>query len=147
MRRAIAATAAVCCAGCQVYTPTDLSGWRQGEEVRVNLTDMGMMHAAAQVGPRASSVEGHVAEVTDSSIVLHVEDLTRLSGSDEPWNGESVTIARSDVASVETRKTSVVKSVLVGGGIIAAVIFAGRAFGGGGDAAGGAGGSTQKPPK
>ena len=147
MRRAIAATAAMCCLGCQVYTPTDLNGRRQGEEVRVNLTDMGMLHAAAQVGPHASSIEGHVAEVTDSSIVLHVEELTRLAGGDEPWNGETVTVARSDVASVETRKTSVVKSVLVGGGIVAAVIFAGRAFGGGGDAAGGAGGSTQKPPK
>ena len=146
MRRAIAATAAVCCVGCQVYTPTDLNGSRQGEEVRVTLTDLGMLHAAAQVGPRAASIEGHVAEVTDSSIVLHVEDLTRLSGSDESWTGETVTVARSDVASVETRKTSVVKSVLVGGGIIAAVIFAGRAFGGG-EAAGGAGGSTQKPPK
>ena len=146
MRRAITATAAMCCVGCQVYTPTDLNGWRQGEEVRVNLTDMGTMHAAAQVGPSASSVEGHVTQVTDSSVVLHVEDLTRLSGNDEPWNGETVTIARSDIASVQTRKTSVVKSVLIGGAIVAGVIFAGRSFGGG-EANGGAGGSTQKPPK
>lgn len=127
--QAVAPAVALLCAGCQVYTPISLAPGGAGDEIRLTLTDKGSADLGKALGSGATQLEGHVDAVTDSTIVLRIAELTRVSGSDEKWSGEPVPIPRGDVAAVERRTTSVARSLLVGGAIVAGAVLAGTVAG------------------
>lgn len=140
VRKAIAPVVAVCCAGCQVYTPVTLASQAPAGNIRLTLTDQGAVNLAKALGGGATQLEGHVEGVTDSTIVIRVAELTRLTGFDEKWSGEPVSVARGDVATVERRSTSLVRSLLVGGAIVGGAVLAGSVAGSA------IGGSSTSPP-
>ena len=129
VRRAVAPAVVLLCAGCQVYTPISLSSQVAKDDIRLTLTDQGAVDLAKALGVGATQLEGHIDAVTDSTIVLRITELTRLSGSDEKWSGEPVPIPRGDVATVERRTTSVARSLVLGGAIAAGAILAGTVAG------------------
>lgn len=88
------------------------------QDVRVSLTDAGTRVSFGSLGSGATSMEGRLASVTDSTLSLDVTEVTRVSGDDEPRAGERVTILRGNIASVESRKTDVPRSLLAAGALI-----------------------------
>jgi hypothetical protein len=114
------------------------------DDVRLTLTNDGTVNLARALGVGASELEGHIDSVTDSTIVMRITELTRLSGSDEKWSGEPVPIPRASVATAERHTTSVARSVLLGGAIVVSAVLAGTVVG---SSEGGATSTPIKPPK
>lgn len=116
--------AVLACVGCQVYTPLTLAPTMTGTPVRVTLTESGSLANSVMLGGTAMRLEGNVSAVTDSTVTLGVTDLTRVSGAEETWKGESVTVRRSDIASVERKQTSVTRSIVLAGAVVAGAYLA-----------------------
>lgn len=113
----------------------------------MNLTEAGMAASFGRVGSGAASMEGRLRSVNDSTLSLSVTQVTRSGGDDEARAGDDVTIARSQIASVERRQTSVPRSILLAGAVVGAAFLAAKALGNGdqtGSARGGGPPPTQK---
>jgi len=105
--------------------------------VRVTLTDAGTAQLAQLLGGGTASLKGRVTAVTDSTIALATSSVTRLSGTDETWNGEPVVLPRQDIASVSAEHVSVARSLLAAGALIGGAYAVTRAGAGSGVAGGG----------
>ncbi len=130
MRKELFAGALVSCCACQVYTPIDAAPHAVGADVRVTLTDAGMRALSQPLGVGAAQVQGRLSDATDSTLTMDVTELTRLNGVDENWNGERLTIARGDIATVERRQLSVVRSVLLAGAVAGSAFLVAKSAGG-----------------
>ncbi len=147
MRRRLTAGVLLSCCACQAYTPISVTPATAAQDVRVNLTEAGMAASFGRLGSGAASMEGRLENVSDSTLSLSVTQLTRSGGDDEARASESVTIPRSQIASVEHRQTSVVRSLLAAGAAAGGAFLVARAIGNGdqtGAARGGGGPPTQK---
>lgn len=118
--QALLPIAAIALGGCFSYVRKPSEDVRATDGVRLTLNDQGRVDIAALVGPRAASLEGIVASLTDSTYVLNVKQLTRLGGVDEIWTGEAVTVPRRDVTETAVRhfstpRTLALAAVIVGG--------------------------------
>ena len=123
--------------GCYTYTPVDSARLNQGQPVRVTLTEEGGFRVASAIGPYGSSLDGRVTERDDSTLVMSVTQVTRRTGVEETWKGETVRVPRSAVASVGVQKLSKTKSVLVASGVVAAALGLAAALGGATSSGGG----------
>lgn len=141
-RRATAALAFVLFANllaCTEYVPVrgDASTSAQ-PVVRVTLTDQGTIDVGPRIGMRARILEGVLQSVSDTSLALSVQKVSREGGIEDTYSGEALTLQRRDYESVATRRTSVSRSLLLTGGIIAAALLLGHGAGDlfGGDSGG-----------
>ena len=132
--------------GCHSYTVVPASELSPGASARVDLTDRGRLDLAPVLGPRASAVDGRVAQRTDSAVVLNVATVFRESGVEEGWRGEAVTLPQSTIAQVQLERVSSAKSGLFAGGLVAAVALAAVAFSGNSKAATGSRPGPSEPP-
>lgn len=112
---------------CQVYTPVVVSPATAGTEVRVTLSDQGTASLGNSLGYGAKFVEGRLTTLTDSTVGVAVTQVTRISGIDETWKGEAVTVPRSGITTIERRETSVTRSLLVAGAVVGGALLAARA--------------------
>ena len=94
------------CAGCYQYAAFQPTTSTTGQAVRITLTDAGTSHVASLVGPGAAYLDGNLASMTDSAYTIALADLGRVNGTEEPWKGEQVTVARGEVSSFELRKAA-----------------------------------------
>ena len=115
-------------AGCYSYAPLATTATQPGAEVRVALAEQGAADLARFLGPRAASLEGRVVERTDTALTLSVTSITRTTGVEETWPGDQVTVPRSALATTETRRLAVGRSLLLTGAIIAATTLIGAAL-------------------
>ena len=134
--------------GCYSYTAVTPTSVTPGRDVRVTLGDLGSASLAQLVGPRAASLDGRLLSASDSAVSMSVTQVTRDNGVEESWNGESVLIPRSTVASFGARKLSTARSVGLGAGIAAASLFIARyVVGNEGILSGGGRPGTGGPPR
>lgn len=129
------AAALLACTACQTYTVIDPSANAAGTDVRVTLTDAGATALAGQLGNRLDApppreLEGRLQSASDSAIAIAVSQVTRPSGVEDRWNGERVTIPRSEVARVERKSTSVARSSILGIALVSGAYLIGNAVGG-----------------
>jgi hypothetical protein len=127
----VAAAAILACCGCDSYATLAAEPRAVGTDVRVTLVDGSSFALNQELGGSARAVTGHLREVTDSSLVVAVTDVTRLDGADDRWNGESVTIPRSGVETLEQKKTAIGRSVAIGVAIVGGALLLGNALGNG----------------
>jgi hypothetical protein len=122
--------------GCYTAVPIGGESARTGTRISVELTDAGTVDIASQVGPRIHLLVGDVASVSDSTVVLSMKSATDVRGIESLWQGEQVTVKRSDIASVGERRlspgrTAVFSAILVAGAYLVARAF--QIIGGGED--------------
>ena len=142
LRSSLALATAAVTVGCHSYVPVDAAAVAPSRVVRLDLTDAGSVALGPGVGRYAVSVDGRISQHDDSALVVAVSQVTRRSGAEEAWNGESVRVPRSGVSSVTIETLSRSRTYLVVGGLAALGATIGAAFGGGG----GTGGRTPAPP-
>jgi hypothetical protein len=67
------------------------------------------------------TVDGKLISTTDSKLSLGVTSVAMKSGQDQFWKGETVSIPRYALSTVQERKVNKSKSLLLGGALIAAL--------------------------
>ncbi len=105
-------------AGCYTYIP--LGGVRPeaapGARVAIELTDVGRVAMAPQLGPEANRVEGVLRAQSDSTFDVDVSMLIGLWGAQSKWEGEQVTIRKDYVRRMSERRFSAWRTAVVAGG-------------------------------
>ena len=130
-RRFTALALPVIAGGCYRYSAIAPAAAEQASEVRLNLSHAGSLALVPTLGVSTAAAEGRIVRVTDSAYVLAVSStLKRTDENPESmtrtvWAGDSVSIPKSAVASVEQRsldgrRTAVAASVATVLGVLAA---------------------------
>lgn len=107
--------------GCYESVPIELNRVQPGTKIRVTLTDAGADSLARYLGPGVETVDGRLISTTDSKLALGVTSVAMRSGQDQFWKGETVSIPRYALSTVQQRKINKPKSLLLGGVLIAAL--------------------------
>jgi hypothetical protein len=132
---------AILLCGCYVNVPLATTP-DPGQRVHVSLTDQGSVDLAQYLGRNIGSVDGRLVGGNDSTLTLSVEQVTSRSGEEAYWKGETVSLPRHTVATVEGRKLSFWRSGLIGGALLG-----GLAIVVGSGLTGSSGGRTTPPPQ
>ena len=123
--------ASVLTVGCYTYTPVAPSAAVSGERTRVALTEGGSFEVARYIGPYANTLDGRIVQRDDSGLVVSVVQVTRRSGVEETWRGESVRVPNDAVSSITRPKLSRPRSFLLAGGVVATTLGVTALLGGG----------------
>lgn len=113
--RAAMLSAVYATAACYNYKPLTTVNPEQGSYVAATLTDIGSQELARYVGPNVFVVRGRYIGDSDQGFVVAVTAVELQRGDELPWAGERVTIPNSYVASVEVRRLSTGRSLLLAG--------------------------------
>ena len=121
-------------AGCYTAIPIAGGEARMGRRIEVDLTDVGTVEMAAQVGPRIHSLTGDVTALSDRDVVLALRAVSDVRGIETFWAGEQVTVPRTNIGRVAERRLSRGRTTAFSVGMLAGLYLVARgvgAFGGG----------------
>lgn len=146
-RRVSMVAALLAAAACYRYTPIESGAVPVGSEFRASLTEDGTTRLVPTLGAQVAKVEGRVLSNSDTAFVISISATTNRSNVQTFWTGETITIPRATIQSIEARKldrkrTWLVTTLGLVGGFLAAQIFG--LFEG--SASGGDGGPPPPPP-
>lgn len=131
--------------GCYVTVPLATTAPDPGTRVHVQLTDDGSGELARYLGPNVMSVDGRLLQSTDTAVAVSVSEVAKRDGDEQFWKGESVSLPRGAIATVQQKKLSTWRSGLIAGLLVAGV-FAIKGISGdatGAPSSGGTGGSPK----
>ena len=120
-----------CCAlaGCYIYQPIAAPRPEPATYVAVTLTDAGSEDLARYIGPDVRVVRGRFQSTSERGLTVSVSQVELRRGDQLSWQGETVVVPRGFVASVEERRVSRGRIVLLAGGSILALLATYQAFG------------------
>jgi len=133
MRRVLSVLLAITTVGCYTYTPMQVSAVpAPQQQLRIELTPTGTDSLSRVLGPSVKTVDGRLISVTPEAIELGVTTVTMYSGLEQYWKGESVTIPKQYIVSLDQRSFSLGKTGLLTGAIVVMLLAlsAGSGFGG-----------------
>lgn len=144
LRRQIAFLLSVLMAGCHVHIAAEPQMLERGDRVRVHLARPAEYRLREMSPANIVRVDGEVAQVTDTTLVLSAWWLRSASGLEYAGEGWTVHVRREDVQRLEERRVSGVRTgLLVAGGVAAAALLGAAALSGGSDGPPGNGGNGQ----
>ena len=115
---------------CTVYTPVrGTVDPAAPTNVRVTLTDQGQLSVAPRIGLRAHRLEGKLQGMTDTSLSLVVNKVSREGGVEDGYLGEQLSLNSRDYEAVEKSQTSVIRSLLLTGALIASTFLLAQGVG------------------
>src|SRR2546429_4136717 len=88
----------------------------------VTLTDAGSEDLARYIGPDVRVVRGRFQSTSERGLTVSVSQVELRRGDVLSWQGESVVVPRAFVASLEERRVSRGRIVLLAGGSILALL-------------------------
>jgi hypothetical protein len=115
MRTAILIGVLSVTAGCYNYNPLTTPTPETGTYLGVTLTDAGSDDLARYLGPNVFLVRGRYLGPSDKGFLLSVTGVETKRGIALPWEGETVTLPADAIASLEVRRLSKGKSLLLAG--------------------------------
>jgi hypothetical protein len=132
-------------AGCYYYQPLETPAPQLGTYMQVSLTDSGTSHFWGYLGPDVGNVRGRLLTTNPEALALSVESVEQRHGQVLGWKGETVTLSRAYVATLQERHLSKPRTALLAGGTVVGLIAAVRAFANLASGSGGGGGGG--PPR
>ena len=109
--------------GCFSYVSAPPSGARLGEQVRVRVSGAEADRLESTLGVNERNIEGELLEQADSNVVLGVAlAVPGQSGTNLIRAQQRITIGRSQLQDIETRRLDKFRTSLLIGGSIAAVV-------------------------
>lgn len=108
--------------GCYTYAPSAASDIVPSTVVAVEISDVGRLALAGQVGPEVARIEGEVVQRSDTSLSLMVSEVSYLNGLLNKWQGQAVSLRIEDVKLFSQRKLSTGRTALglaMVGGLVA----------------------------
>ena len=130
--------------GCFTYrdTPTG-DPPPAGREVKLTLSGEGRAVLSKQLGPSVARVYGRLVSSDSSNVTVALTRTELADGTDAPWNGEQVTIAKGYIRESQERKVEPVKTVglmaLVAGAVTGIAVAFGHGSSGSGSSVPGSG--------
>jgi len=133
-------------AGCYNYNPLATPSPDPGTYVAVTLNDAGSEELARYLGPSVFVVRGRYLGPSDGGLLVSVSSVESKRGIGYPWEGETVTLPTDAIASMDVRRLSKGRSLLLAGLGAGGVVATTLAFSllGGGTSPGPGGG---RPPR
>ena len=115
---------------CTEYTPVhgDINVASQSA-IRVTLTDKGTVDVAPRLGLRATQLTGTVQSMSDSSLSMTVQKVSREGGIEDTYTGEQISLHAGDFDAVEKSRTSVSRSLLLTAAILIATFVVAKGVG------------------
>ena len=114
--------------GCYYYQPLDIPAPapapapRPGTYMQVALTDSGTSHFWGYLGPDVGNVRGRLITADPGALALSVESVEQRHGQVLSWKGETVTLSREYVATMQERHLSKGRVVLLAGSSVVGFI-------------------------
>lgn len=108
--------------GCYVTVPLATTAPDPGTRVHVQLTDTGAGALAGYLGPGVVSVDGRLLVASDTNVAVAVSQVGKVDGDQQFWKGETVSLPRGDIATVQQKKLSGWRSGLLAGAIVAGLV-------------------------
>jgi hypothetical protein len=141
MRRMLPFASLLMC-GCYVTVPLASTSPGPGTRLHVQLTDTGSGTLARYLGPNVVSVDGRLLQSTDTAMALSVNTVGMRDGDEQYWKGETVSLPKGAIATVQQKKLSTWRSGLLASAFIVGILAIKGATGGsnispGGDGSGG----------
>lgn len=114
--------------GCYNYQPLATPSPEAGTYVAARLSDGGSEELARYLGPNAFVVRGRYLGPSERGLLVSVSGVETKQGIDSPWEGETVTLPLDAITSLEIRKLSKGRSLLLasmsaGGLVVTTVAF------------------------
>ena len=131
VRCAFFSAALLVCCGCSRYVELGNTAPVPGGDVRLTLSMRAYELAYGPIGSAVRQIEGKLLSADDSTIEIGVTGVTRTTGFDEAWSGEHVSVARSNITSIESKRLSVPRTLGTLGAVVAGSFVARGAIGGG----------------
>src|SRR6266850_7585389 len=134
MRNTLLAAALCLTAGCYNYNPLTTPSPEPGTYVAVRLNDAGSEELARYLGPSVFVVRGRYLGPSDGGLLVSVSSVESKRGIGYPWEGETVTLPTDAIASMDVRRLSKGRSLLLAGlgaGGVVATTLAFSLLGGG----------------
>ena len=129
--------------GCYYYEPLETPAPQPGTYLQVMLTDSGTSHFWSYLGPDVGNLRGRLITASPGALALSVESVEQRHGQILGWKGETVTLSREYVATMQERHLSKSRTVLLAGGTVLGFIAALTAFTNIASGSGGGGGGGQ----
>lgn len=131
--------------GCYTFAPVGTETPNRATQMRVFLSSPRDIRLTRYTVNNVTEVDGELVSLSDSTVVLSVGRVVAQSGDDELGNGETVSLPRAQVASLERKKVSVLRSLIVVAGVAIVAVLAGVGFSQGGASSqpGGGGGQSK----
>lgn len=133
-------------AACYTYVPVSAGVPPVGSEFRAVLTSDGAARLAPVLGGQVAVVEGRMSSTNDSAYVVSVSATRNNAQVQTFWTGESITLPRASVQTIEARRLNKRKTWLIAAAGIVGGVLTAQIFGLGGTASGDGGGGPGPPP-
>ncbi len=102
-------------AGCYNYNPLTTPSPEPGTYLAATLNDAGSDQLARYLGPGIFVVRGRYLGPSDRGLLLSVSSVETKRGVGYPWEGETVTLPTDAIASLDVRRLSKGRSLLLAG--------------------------------
>jgi hypothetical protein len=132
MRSALIIVLVALCSSCFSYTPLQNEPARQGKRLRVQLSTPRDVRLTNVTANEVVTVDGELVRFAPDTATLSVWMLKARSGYEFIGTGETVSLPRRDIAAVEERRLSILRSAAVAAAAGLAIVLIERAIGGSG---------------
>jgi len=113
--------------GCYQYQSGSIATIRPSEIVHVALSPEASVSLASTIGPNATTIDGRVLSVNQTTLRLAVTQIARAVGPEEFLQNEPIEIPARGALEITVRSVDRMRSALAFGGLLAGVL-AGRAI-------------------
>lgn len=110
--------------GCYGYVPVEPGATPALGESSIELTTAGTLAVQQALGENVRTIDGPITRVTADSITLTVTDVFTIGRERFPQNGVPLTVARSHVSRVDTKRFSKKRTWALVGSVVAVVALA-----------------------
>jgi hypothetical protein len=114
--------------GCYSYAPLVGPVPEAGTSIAATLTDSGSLALARYLGPMVTVVRGRYVGTSDTGLQIAVSSVVFSGGAELAWAGETVTLPGGTVQSLQLRRLSKGRSMLLAGVGVAGVAATVAAF-------------------
>ena len=137
MRFFLTIALAVVSAGCYQYVPLTAPAAVVGSQVRIELSDRGVVSVQPALGESVTAVEGTVRGAAVDSLTISLASVERRGSGAQTWAGETIVLKPEEIRAVSERRLSHTRTTVVAasaitlaaGGIIAIAKAGGDASG------------------
>jgi len=135
--------------GCYSSLPLQEGPAPTAQRVVLSLNDQGRAALSQQLGTAVDRIEGEILSENEGGYAVSVFHVSQLNGNSATWNGEHVTVAKSQISGFQLRRLNRTRTALLAAGVTVGVValFFGRSllgFGGGTDDSGSTGPGSGK---